>query len=151
MKEYKKILVPVDGSKTAEAALSEIEKIVEAFGSRIYLLRVVNPLAVPYFAYMNEREFEMELTDDAEKYLAKLLDRLEKKGIAVESSVQFGNEAHEILTYATKNKVDLIAMSSHGHSMVERWLLGSVAEKVLHHATQPVLLVRVPFTRIKQK
>jgi len=149
MNGYKKILVPVDGSKTAEAVLPEVEKFAEVFGSHIYLLRVANPLNVPYFPYINEREYEMELTSEARKYIAKLEDKLKKKGIDVESEVLYGNEAHEILDYATKKDVDLIAMASHGHTMMERWLLGSVAEKVVRHAKQAVLLVRAPYTKVK--
>jgi len=151
MSGYKKILVPVDGSKTAEAVLPEVEKMAKVFGSHIYLLQVVNALNIPYFPYTDGRAYETELNKEAQKYLTQLEERLKKKGLSVESVILFGNEAHEILSFSEKNKMDLIAMASHGYSMIERWLLGSVAQKVLHHAAQPVLLIRAPINKPKKK
>jgi nucleotide-binding universal stress UspA family protein len=60
----------------------------------------------------------------------------------VESHVRYGDEAGEILDHAAQKDIDLIAMSTHGRSGVKRWLLGSVAEKLLSHATKPIFLVR---------
>ncbi len=60
----------------------------------------------------------------------------------MESHLQQGNEAQRILEHAEGGDIDLIAMSTHGRSGVSRWLLGSVAEKVIRHANKPILLVR---------
>ena len=145
MNGYKNILVPLDGSETAEAILPEIEKVAAAFGAHISLLQVVSSQPIPYFPYTNPLRLRKELAEDAQKYLAGLEEKIRTKDFTVDSSVQFGDEAKEILNYATENNVDLIAMSTHGRSGIDRWLVGSVAEKVLRHATQPILLLRSPW------
>lgn len=144
MERYKKILVPLDGSQTAEAILPEIEKVAAVSGTHVSLLQVVSAHLVPYAPYSNPGEFREALIEDAENYLAGLEERFGNQEFTVESFVLVGDEANSILDYATENNVDLIAMSTHGRSGVERWLLGSVAEKVLRHATQPILLIRAP-------
>jgi nucleotide-binding universal stress UspA family protein len=144
MKGYKKILVPLDGSEISEAILPEIEKLTSAFGSTICLLYVV-PLAIipgsmepiPNYQTMSEA-----LTREGEEYLCKMETRLKGKGFAVERYVQQGNEAQQILERCEQADIDLIAMSTHGRSGVRRWLLGSVAEKVIRHSTKPILLIR---------
>ncbi|OGP91765.1 MAG: hypothetical protein A2Z19_04565 [Deltaproteobacteria bacterium RBG_16_54_18] len=144
MKGYKKILVPLDGSEISEAILPEIEKLASAFGSTICLLYVV-PLAIipgsmePIANYQTITE---ALTHEGEEYLRKMETRLKGKGFPVESHVQQGNEAQQILERCEREDIDLIAMSTHGRSGVRRWLLGSVAEKVIRHSTKPILLTR---------
>ena len=144
MKGYKKILVPLDGSEISEAILPEIEKLASTFGSSICLLYIV-PLAIipgsmePIANYQTITE---ALMNEGEKYLRKIESRLKDKGLAVERHVQQGNEAQQILERCEQEDIDLIAMSTHGRSGVRRWLLGSVAEKVIRHATKPILLIR---------
>jgi len=79
---------------------------------------------------------------EAEEYLHGLEERLKAKGFKVDSHVRYGDEAEEILDHSAQKDIDLIAMSTHGRSGVKRWLLGSVAEKILRHATKPIFLVR---------
>ncbi|OGP54085.1 MAG: hypothetical protein A2Y65_12730 [Deltaproteobacteria bacterium RBG_13_52_11] len=144
MKGYNKILVPLDGSATSEAILPEIEKLASAFGSSISLLHVVPILTFsgsmePIVQYETITE---ALTKEGEAYLRTIEKRLKDKGLTVESHLLQGNEAQLILQHGDRKDVDLIAMSTHGRSGVSRWLLGSVAEKVIRHATKPILLVR---------
>lgn len=144
MKGYKKILVPLDGSETSEAILPEIEKLASAFKANISLLYVV---PIPIFPggiepIVNYQPITDTLIKDAEAYLRKIEKRLKGKGFTVESHLQQGNEAQRILEHAEGGDIDLIAMSTHGRSGVSRWLLGSVAEKVIRHANKPILLVR---------
>ncbi len=144
MKGYKKILVPMDGSETSEAILPEIEKLASVFGSIISLLHVV-PIAVfpgtmePVVPYQTITE---ALTREGEGYLRMIEKRLKDKGFTVESHLQKGNEAELILEHCDRKDINLVAMSTHGRSGVSRWLLGSVAEKVIRHATKPILLIR---------
>jgi nucleotide-binding universal stress UspA family protein len=144
MKGYEKILVPLDGSEISEAILPEIEKLASAFGSTICLLYVV-PLAIipgSMEPIPNYQTITEAVTREGEEYLRKMETRLKDKGFAVERYVQQGNEAHEILERCEREDIDLIAMSTHGRSGVRRWLLGSVAEKVIRHSTKPILLIR---------
>jgi nucleotide-binding universal stress UspA family protein len=79
----------------------------------------------------------------AEKYLANLAEELRKKGLKVAAMVRTGQQvAVEIIDFAKETGVDLIIMCTHGRSGISRWVLGSIAHKVLTRAETPILLVR---------
>jgi nucleotide-binding universal stress UspA family protein len=139
MDVYKKILVPLDGSELSEKIIPEIEKVATCFGASISLLRVAYAYTIPG---ADPTETQVTVVKAAEEYLRGVAERLKAKGFTVDSHVRYGDEAEEILEHCTRNDIDLIAMSTHGRSGVKRWLLGSVAEKVIRHATKPILLVR---------
>jgi nucleotide-binding universal stress UspA family protein len=82
------------------------------------------------------------VVQEAETYLKKVEDQLKAKGFRVDSHVRYGNDAEEILDHARQKDIDLIAMTTHGRSGVKRFLLGSVAEKVLRYSPKPIFLVR---------
>jgi nucleotide-binding universal stress UspA family protein len=91
------------------------------------------------------REQEMaSLRSEAERSLTGAKERLSKAGLKARVEVLFGRPAEKIIKYAAKEKVDLIAMSTHGRSGFSRWVFGSVAEKVLRAAALPILLIRPP-------
>ena len=144
MKGYKKILVPLDGSEISEAVLPEIEKLASAFGSSICLLHVV---PTPFFPGSMEPIVQYETITEAftkggEAYLRKIEKRLKAKGFHVESLLLNGDEAQRILEQGDRKDITLIAMTTHGRSGVSRWVMGSVAEKIVRHATKPIFLVR---------
>ena len=144
---YKKILAPLDGSEFSECTLEHLEAV--ATGCRVpevVLLMVVEPVPVYYADVYSlggdySRDIEKKALDQAKGYLAKVAGNLKKKGIAAQTVVAQGRSADEILDYANKNKVDLIVISTHGRSGVSRWVLGSVADKVIRRSTVPVLIV----------
>jgi nucleotide-binding universal stress UspA family protein len=136
---YKAILVPLDGSKLAEAILPEIEKVASCMRARIILLRVCRAHVFPG---KDPTEAEVEVVRNAEKYLATIVADLNSKGFDVELHVRYGDVAEEILNHSKRNEIDLISMSTHGRSGLGRWLLGSVAEKIVRHSEKPVLLLR---------
>ena len=84
----------------------------------------------------------MTVVRKAEEYLKKIEDQLKAKGFKVDAHVRYGDEAEEILDHISQKDVDLIAMTTHGRSGIKRFLLGSVAEKILRHSTKPIFLVR---------
>lgn len=141
MKQNGIILVPLDGSEVAEAILPEVETIARAFNATIRVMR----------AFGGHREdTEIVSSREADEYVRVIRERLKAKRLNVfiptssDSDVIYTtNVAKAILDYS-KN-ADLIMMSTHGRSGVGHWLLGSVAEKVVHHATTPVYLVRPIF------
>ena len=144
---YKKILVPLDGSKLAECALEHVKAIAAGCNvPEIILFRVVEPNpaaseALSEGAFMYE-ELNDQMRQLAEKYLTAItLKFREESGVDVHSALAYGYAANEILEYAVKNNVDLIVMTSHGRSGISRWLFGSVADRVSHHSTIPVLIV----------
>ena len=136
---YKSILVPLDGSSLAEAILPEIEKVASFMQARIMLLRVCRAHVFPG---KDPTKAEVEVVREAEAYLNKIVDELKAKGFDADAHVRYGDVAEEILTHSRRNEIDLISMSTHGRSGLGRWLLGSVAEKILRHSDKPVLLLR---------
>ena len=139
MERFRKILVPLDGSECAENILPKVEKLASDLKASVALLRVAYAHTFPG---VDTTEAEVKVVREAEEYLRKVEERLKAKGFSVDSHVRYGMEAEEILDHAAQEDIDLIAMSTHGRSGVGRWLLGSVAEKVLRHCPKPIFLVR---------
>jgi len=111
---------------------------------RIVLLHVVPPINPQRAARINEpaayRALERAYAK-AWQYLERLQKRLERRGRTVRTVVRSGRPAEEIVGCARAERVDLIAMSTHGRSGLQRALLGSVAQAVLRSTRLPVLLV----------
>jgi len=139
MQIFERILVPLDGSECAENILPMIEKMATDFKASIALLRVAYAHTFPG---MDPTEAEVKVVREAEKYLRGLEERLKAKGFSVDSHVRYGDEAEEILDHIAQKDVDLVAMSTHGRSGVKRFLLGSVAEKIIRHSQKPIFLKR---------
>ncbi len=145
---YKKILVPLDGSELSETSLEHAKAIATRFAvPEMILMRVVEPLSTLAVAelagagadWLSTAE-QMSETE-ANEYLAKLEEKLKQEGIPAKSVMIRGRAAEAILDYTIKNKVDLIVMSTHGRSGITRWVLGSIADKVLSRTPVPILLV----------
>jgi nucleotide-binding universal stress UspA family protein len=139
MERFGRILVPLDGSECAENILPKVEKLAADLKASVALLRVAYAHTFPG---VDPTEAEVKVVRESEEYLGKIEERLKAKGFSVDSHVRYGIEAEEILDHAAQKDIDLIAMSTHGRSGVGRWLLGSVAEKVLRHCPKPIFLVR---------
>jgi nucleotide-binding universal stress UspA family protein len=145
---YKKMLVPLDGSKLSECSLDHVKAV--ASGCRVpkvVLLRVVEPLSAQTISALSMaggdllRRAEMDSNEEARLYMGRIKKRLARQGLAVETAIVDGRPADEILNYAKKEKVDLIVIATHGRSGISGWVFGSVAEKVLHHSAIPVLMI----------
>jgi len=141
---YKTILVPLDGSPLAEAVLPHAQALATSEDAQIILLRVsVNPAAE--FAF-SDPALASNLIDsleaDALNYLQPVRGRLQKAGLRTRFLIRQGPIAETILQIAAEERADVIAMSTHGRSGVSRWLLGSIANRVVNHSSIPVLLIR---------
>jgi len=141
---YKKILVPLDGSELAKMALDQAEKLAKTFDAEIILFQVV-----PFIPIYGSPELVTPLIVDekqkeaAERYLADLSEELKKRGLRVAATVRTGQQvAVEIIDFAKEVGADLIIMCTHGRSGISRWVMGSVALKVLTRAETPILLIR---------
>ena len=140
---FKKIVIPLDGSLLAEQALSFLPRFVSPLQTHIDLVCVVQPWV--YALGMSEATPVSVINDLHENWQAYLNQQkvfLEGLGYTVQPHVLDGDIAAEILALAAKENADLIVMSTHGRSGFRRLALGSVAERVLHNATIPLLLVR---------
>jgi nucleotide-binding universal stress UspA family protein len=150
---YKKILVPLDGSKLAECALPIAEELAKGCDTEEVILVSVTervqgyrpvedpsqPLGqrlVPEAAGKKERQ--------AQRYLERIAKAMEAKGIKIRTTVLLGNPAEEIAIYAKHPGCDIIVMSSHGRAGPSRWAHGSVADRVLRASCVPVLMVKAP-------
>lgn len=138
---FKKILVPLDGSALAEAILPQVTELVRVHDAELVILRVALAHGFPG---ADPTEAQLHAVRESEKYLEEVEKGLKGRGLRVSSVVRYGHAAEEVLDHAAFSGVDLIAMSTHGRTGVSRWVLGSVAEKVLRASTTPLLLVRAP-------
>jgi len=144
---YKKILVCLDGSKLAEQIMPYVIEQALRFNSKVVLFQAVPPPVtvapgVPGVAgspvetgAMLEKAQIAET--QAEIYLGEVAQRLQKKKLKVDSVVWVGPAGDSIITYADNNKVDLIAVATHGRGGLKRAVFGSVAEFVLRNLTLP--------------
>ena len=137
-----KILVPLDGSALAEAALSQATLLASEFGAQVELLRAVEAHTFPG---VDPTDAQVKVVQEGETYLAGVAERLRASGVKdVASSVWYGPPAFAIVEAARLTHVDLIVMGTHGRSGIGRMILGSVAESVLRGTTTPILLIRSP-------
>lgn len=135
-----KILVALDGSTLAEAAMWTALDLAEKNGALISLLRAAEASTL---AGAGTVEAQVTAIREAEEYLAAVGRRLEDRGVRrVETHVWYGPAAAAIVEAATVQKADMIVMSTHGRTGLGRLILGSVAESVLRGTTVPILIVR---------
>ena len=142
---YKTILVPLDGSRRAEYVLQHAEQLALCYGAKLFLIRVVTPPKAIEVQNSPPESFQ-HLIDkrigEAEMYLDGLKGEFMGRKIEVKSKVVFGSVVEEILDAAGREKADLIAMCSHGHSGISRLFYGSVAAGILNRVDRPLLVVR---------
>jgi nucleotide-binding universal stress UspA family protein len=141
---YTKILVPLDGSEFAEAALPHARALAECTGAEIILLRVVRQPVRAYAAPdpLLYQSLQEDTVAECVGYLDLVAEDLKQAGFKVTAETGTGPVAETILEFAEGLGADLIAMSTHGRSGLARWFIGSTADKVMRAATLPVLLTR---------
>ncbi|MEI8217129.1 MAG: universal stress protein [Eubacteriales bacterium] len=145
----KTILIPVDGSEYSTRAIEKGKELVKAFDSNVILINVIHP-TYPIYSFghnvapilnidqLNQdiRKISEEILDAAIKLFGPKTDKI--KGFTLE-----GDPANAIIDYANSNEIDLVIMGSHGlGAVVNRMLMGSVTNKVLHHVKTPVMVVK---------
>jgi nucleotide-binding universal stress UspA family protein len=144
-----KMLVPLDGSALSEKAIEPALQVARALGADIVLFQAVpakrvDPRKVESLEAVEHGLGEaMARSDrtDAQHYLEKTRQRHEDAGVTIETAVGATPAAESILDYAEHNKIQLIAMATHGRSGLRRWIYGSVTEKVLHRGCCSMLIV----------
>jgi nucleotide-binding universal stress UspA family protein len=143
---FRRILTPLDGSETGEAALPYVEVLMDKLGSEAVLFQAVahgkHVHSVGGLDYVRFEEHEVDTARKrAQEYLAEVRDRIAGPDHDVRYELRDGIPAAEIIKYADEADCSLIAMSTHGHSFFERWVYGSTTYKVLQSASKSVLLV----------
>ena len=139
---YRHILIPLDGSRLAEAALKKALPLAKSTGARVTFIEAIWPIIDVLNTGTQVAAVERARKNEAQKYLDSVARRSEWKGLKPQAVVKVGPAADVIIDYARAQRADLIVMSTHGRSGLGRWAFGSIADKVLHGAACPVLLVR---------
>lgn len=153
MVPFRNILIPLDGSELAEKALKSAAQLASALAKqtdageapvKLTLLRVATPLT---FMAADPALFDEMIRmsiDEAQAYLQATAPSVMTAAdpAIVETKVVSGFAADVIVHFAEENGIDLIIMSSHGRTGSKRWIYGSVAEKVMHHASCATAIVR---------
>jgi nucleotide-binding universal stress UspA family protein len=140
---YKRVVIPLDGSALAEQALPHALAQARLFEAELILLQVLAPL--PHSALLGEparERAQTSLNASACEYLERVVARVQEHDIPVRVATVLGSPHVKISEFAEANEADLIVMSTRGQSGLGRWLIGSVADRVVRGANVPVLLVR---------
>jgi nucleotide-binding universal stress UspA family protein len=150
---YHKVLVPLDGSKLAECAMTHVKTMVqEGFAREVTLLSVVYvdaPYSELYGAHFDINRMKKAYVDAARKYLEDLQARLGNEGITVKTEVvEHKKPAPAVTDYAAKNGIDLIVIATHGYTGLKKLVLGSAALSILQDSHVPVLLIRPEACRL---
>ncbi len=145
---FKRILVPLDGSARAEQAIPTAGRIARATGGSVVLLRAtLPPVDYGYGPYMLRPAFTVldqgvqEALEEATHYLERVATSSYLAGVKTEVVAETGSAAAMIFSVIEAKNIDLIVMCTHGDTGLKRWVLGSVAQKVAHHAPVPVLVL----------
>jgi nucleotide-binding universal stress UspA family protein len=138
---YERVLIPTDGSDAVDPGIERAIDLAETYGAELHALNVVNvaSLSVEVHTPAVIESFE----EQGEAAVEAVAERAADAGIGdVRTEVVHGTPHRSILEYADENDIDLIVMGTHGRSGLDRYLLGSVTEKVVRTAGVPVLTVR---------
>ncbi|MBI4329535.1 MAG: universal stress protein [Chloroflexi bacterium] len=138
---FRRVVVPLDGSELAEAALPFAEELAGRLRLPVGIVQAVQYLVGTEFGlYVEDPRGIMDAA--AKEYLDRVAERIRGKGLQVEASVLWGIAGDRILEFAESRPGTIIVMSSHGRSGVGRWVFGSVADKLVRGAAGPVLVIR---------
>lgn len=142
-----RILLPLDGSEAGEAAVPYVRELMSRLGAEVILFGVVPPgkhiRTVGGLDYVLYPEQDLEqVKAEAREYLDKVYQQLKGKKGKVRVELRAGDIAREIIDFAQKTRASLIAISSHGHSGIAKWVFGSIAHKIVQASKTPVLVVR---------
>jgi nucleotide-binding universal stress UspA family protein len=149
-KPLRHILVPLDGSALSARALPLATQIAKAANASVQLFRAIEPMTVPFpdvrqvgSTLPSYETFMADVRSRAQENLEQVTTALHDQQIRAASHVLMGAPAEAIVDEAQRQQVDMIVMATHGYTGVQRWAMGSVADKVLHATTIPLLLVPV--------
>jgi nucleotide-binding universal stress UspA family protein len=144
---FESIVVGTDGSPTAGEAMRQATELAAELGSRVYLVSAYEP--VPEGRLRDERQevpddlqWMINPREDVERTLEQGAASLDARGIEVEILAREGDPADAILDVAEEKRADLIVVGNKGMTGAKRFLLGSVPNKISHHAPCSVMIIR---------
>ena len=153
----RRILAPLDGSAEAEWVIPHVGWLARLRGAETTLLRICEPPVIP-----SDRSPAIEPSweewrdqiiarcrSQAAQYLSTVEKAFEDRGLKARSEVILGKAAEEIVSYANRGGIDLIAITTHGRSGISRWVYGNVASKILSAVSIPILLINARVWGVK--
>jgi len=138
---YDRILLPTDGSDAGNRAVEQAVGLARETGAELHVLFVVED--IPYAPEMMDDTVEEQLREIGEEALEAIRGQADEAGVEVVEAIEEGAPHTAILDYADREDVDVVVMGTHGRSGLDRYLLGSVTERVVRTAEIPVLTVRM--------
>lgn len=146
---YRKILVPLDGSKRAEKILPHVEEMAKRYKAIVILLHVIEYKATTTtegaFITLSAEEFD-QAKKQAETFLEESQIQFREKDIESRAHIIYGPVVDGIIKIASQEGADLIALASHGRGGLSRVFYGSVAAGLLHRVDRPLLIIRSRLT-----
>jgi nucleotide-binding universal stress UspA family protein len=145
---YDRILIPTDGSESAEAAVDHALDLATRYDATLHVLYVVDVAAfgdLPHDTSVVVEGFE----EVGAAAVERVADRAREMGIPVETSVRRGSPEEVLLAYVESEGIDLVAMGTHGRRGLGRLVLGSVTERVVRRSPVPVVTVRHPESNVR--
>lgn len=146
---FQRIILPLDGSRLAEAAMPTAVSWAKALNAPITVVRSISLAAYGYgfsdytLPEYSMGEFASGVRDDVKVYLDRVVDDLHRQGVSdVTSSAPDGNPAESLLREAEESPNSMIVMTTHGRTGIGRWVMGSVTDRVVRHASCPVMVLR---------
>jgi nucleotide-binding universal stress UspA family protein len=137
---YSHILVALENSDADRTVLDHVQRLAKLTGASLLLVHVADGWVARNYDELQLRESEEMKADRA--YLQRIQDELTGKGFTTRSQLAMGDPATELVRVADAEKVDLLAMSTHGHRFFNDLLRGSTADRVRHNVMVPVLMIR---------
>ena len=150
MKEFNRILYPVDLSEPSSRIVPYVQTVAKKFGSQIHILfaaRIFDHFTSMYVPLPSISKFEKELIEGAEKRLYEFVDEHFSEFPQTKTAVVAGDASEEIINYIQENKIDLVIMATHGRKGMDKIIFGSVAERVVKTSPVPVMVVN-PFKAV---
>ena len=134
---YERILVPTDGSDGARAAFDHALELAALVEAEVHVVHAVDPTLVPAEVGVPQ---VLDALVDAGEEIVQELERAAGE-VAIETAVLTGSPTAAIRQYAEEHGIDLIVMGTRGRTGLDRWLLGSVTERVVRTSPVPVLTI----------
>lgn len=140
---YESILVPTDGSQEMTDVVEQAIELATLCGATLHVIHVIDDRA--YYSVPDDAREQVRetLRTDADSFTEAVAERGLAADLEVVQEVRWGNPAPTILSYAVENDIGCVVMGTHGRTGYERYLLGSVAEKVVRMAPMPVLAIAI--------
>ena len=153
---FKRILVPLDGSRFASRALRYAAEVAQRFGAEVVLIQVIKPatsvidagapvgvsVAGSEIAVQAALEADKRNAARAKRYLSGKVRAIRSRHIQSSYRVLIGDIAHSVIEFSEKQSIDLVVMTTHGKSGLRRAVMGSVADVVIRESGRPVLVIR---------